>query len=84
MTNKDLESIYFGAYFFRETEDGWLQAFQYSEEQMEYFESCIRNGLDFWYDRCMASNAKTLEMTTEAMTISFEYKFIWEQSRVAP
>ena len=80
MTNKDLQSIYFGAYFFRETEDGWLQAFQYSEKQMEYFESCIRNGLDFWYDRCMASNAKTLEMTTDAGTISFEYRFIWEGS----
>ena len=80
MTNKDLESIYFGAYFFRETEDGWLQAFQYSEEQMEYFESCIKIGLDFWYDRCMASNAKTLEMTTDAGAISFEYKFLWEGS----
>ena len=80
MTNKDLESIYFGAYFFRETEDGWLQAFQYSEEQMEYFESCIRIGLGFWYDRCMASNAKTLEMTTDAGAISFEYKFLWEGS----
>ena len=29
MTNKELQSIYFGAYTFDETEDGWLQAFQY-------------------------------------------------------
>ena len=77
MTNRELQRIYFGAYSFQETEDGWLQAFQYSAEQMAYFKS----GLDFWYDRCMASNAKTLEMTTEAMTISFEYKFIWEGSQ---
>ena len=76
MTNQELQRIYFGAYSFRETEDGWLQAFQYSAEQMAYF----RSGLDFWYDRCMASNAKTLEMTTEARNISFEYRFIWEGS----
>ena len=68
MTNKELQSIYRGAYFFRETEDGWLQAFQYSQQQMDYFESCIAKGLDFWYDRGMASSAKTLELTTEAGT----------------
>ena len=32
MTNKELQSIYFGAYSFKETEDGWLQAFQYTDE----------------------------------------------------
>lgn len=74
MTNRELQDIYFGAYFFEETEDGYLQAFQYSKEQMDYF----RNGpLDFWYDRCMATTAKTLEMNTDATTISFEYKIIW-------
>ena len=80
MTNKELQSIYFGVYTFDETEDGWLQAFQYSKEQVAYFESCIKIGLDFWYDRCLATTAKTLEMTTDARTISFEYKFIWEGS----
>ena len=74
MTNRELQDIYFGAYFFEETEDGYLQAFQYSKEQMDYF----RNGpFDFWYDRCMATTAKTLEMNTEATTISFEYRIIW-------
>lgn len=62
MTNQELQRIYFGAYSFRETEDGWLQAFQYSDAQMEYF----RAAFDFWYDRCMATSAKTLEMTTNA------------------
>ena len=77
MTNQELQRIYFGAYSFRETEDGWLQAFQYSDAQMEYF----RTAFDFWYDRCMATSAKTLEMTTNAQTVSFEYKFIWVGSQ---
>ena len=77
MTNQELQRIYFGAYSFKETEDGWLQAFQYSDAQMEYF----RTGFDFWYDRCMATTAKTLEMTTDARTVSFEYKFIWVGSQ---
>ncbi len=61
MTSRELQRIYYGAYSFQETEDGWLQAFQYSKEQMAYFESCIAKGIDFWYDRCMATSAKTLE-----------------------
>lgn len=77
MTNQELQRIYFGAYSFRETEDGWLQAFQYSDAQMEYF----RTAFDFWYDRCMATSAKTLEMTTNAQTVSFEYKLIWVGSQ---
>lgn len=77
MTNRELQRIYFGAYSFRETEGGWLQAFQYSEAQMAYF----RKAFDFWYDRCMASTAKTLEMTTDAETFSFEYRIIWEGSQ---
>lgn len=76
MTNKELQSIYFGAYSFEEKENGWLQAFQYTKEQMEYF----KGALDFWYDRCMASTAKTLELTTDATIISFEYKFLWKGS----
>lgn len=74
MTNRELQDIYFGAYFFEETEDGYLQAFQYSKEQMDYFRN---SPFDFWYDRCMATTAKTLEMNTDATTISFEYKIIW-------
>ena len=77
MTNRELQRIYFGAYSFKETEDGWLQAFQYTEVQMEYF----RSAFDFWYDRCMATTAKTLEMTTNARTVSFEYRIIWEGSQ---
>ena len=77
MTNLELQKIYFGAYSFQETADGYLQAFQYSQAQMDYFESAF----DFWYDRCMASTAKTLEMTTDARTISFEYRIIWEGSQ---
>lgn len=77
MTNQELKKIYFGAYSFKETEDGWLQAFQYSDAQMEYF----RTVFDFWYDRCMATTAKTLEMNTDAQDVSFEYRIIWEGSQ---
>ena len=77
MNNEELKTIYFGAYFFEETEDGYLQAFQYSKSQMEYF----KGAFDFWYDRCMASTAKTLEFSTEARGISFDYKFLWEGSQ---
>ena len=76
MTNTELKNIYFGAYSFEETADGWLQAFQYTKEQMEYFKVAF----DFWYDRCMATTAKTLEFVTEATKFSFDYKFIWTGS----
>ena len=76
LTNDELKTIYFGAYSFAETEDGCLQAFQYSDPQMDYF----RRTFDFWYDRCMASTAKTIEFTTEAREVSFEYRFIWKGS----
>ena len=73
MTNEELKKYYFGAYNFSETEDGWLQAFQYTEAQMEYF----KGAFDFWYDRCMASTAKTIELITKATELSFDYKIIW-------
>ncbi len=73
MTNEELQNYYFGAYSFKESEDGWLQAFQYTEAQMEYF----KGAFDFWYDRCMATTAKTIEFETEATGISFDYRFIW-------
>ena len=77
MTNRELKTIYFGAYSFQETDDGYLQAFQYSEEKVAYFRSVS----DFWYERCMASTAKTLEFTTDATAVSFDYRIIWEGSQ---
>lgn len=76
LTNQELEKIYFGAYEFHETEDGYLQAFQYSKEQIAYF----KKAFDFWYDRCTASTSKTLEFMTEAEEISFDYKILWKGS----
>lgn len=75
-SNQELKRIYFGAYRFEETEDGYLQAFQYSAAQMEYF----RQASEFWYDRCMASTAKTLEINTTAQKLAFDYKFLWKGS----
>ena len=77
MTNRELQDIWFGAYSFEETGDGWLQAFQYTKAQMEYF----RSAFDFWYDRSMSTTAKTLEFTTDAETVSFEYRFTWTGSQ---
>ena len=73
LSNEQLKNFYFGAYSFAETEDGYLQSFQYSNDQMKYFEGAF----DFWYDRCMASSAKTIEMVTDATKVSFDYRFIW-------
>lgn len=76
LTNEELKNIYFGAYEFEETEDEYLQSFQYTKEQVEYF----KGAFEMWYERCTASSAKTLEFTTSATTISFDYKFIWKCS----
>ena len=76
LTNQELEKIYFGAYEFNETDDGYLQAFQYSREQIAYF----KKAFDFWYDRCTASTSKTLEFVTESEEISFDYKILWKGS----
>ena len=73
LSNNELKKIWFGAYRFDETEDGWLRAFQYTEEQMAYFKS----GFDFWFERCDASTSKTLEFSTEAEDLSFDYKITW-------
>lgn len=73
MTNDQLKKYYFGAYSFEETEDGYLQAFQYTKAQMDYFKGTF----DFWYDRCMATTAKTIEFVTEGTKVSFDYKLIW-------
>ena len=76
ISNEELKKIYFGAYFFDETQDGFLQAFQYSKAQMEYF----KGAMDFWYERCDATTAKTIEIRTDATEISFDYKIIWKGS----
>ena len=76
LTNEELKRIYFGAYRFSETEDGYLMAHQYTEAQEEYF----RGALSFWYERCTASTAKTLEFTTEATRVSFDYAILWTGS----
>lgn len=73
LSNEQLKSIYRGALWFQETEEGYLQAFQYTKEQNEYFEKVS----EFWFERCTASTAKTLEFTTAATSCSFEYKLIW-------
>ncbi len=76
LKNEELQKIWFGAYSFEETEDGFLQAFQYTKEQMKYF-----SAVEEWYVRCFASSAKTLEFLTNAERISFEYRIIWEGSQ---
>ena len=76
LSNEELKKIYCGAYSFEETEDGYLRAYQYSKAQMDYFEKAF----DFWYDRCMATTGKTIEISTEATKLSFDYKIIWKGS----
>lgn len=76
LTNDELKKIYFGAYEYEELPDGYLKANQYSKAQMDYF----RSALEMWYERCDASTAKTLELTTDASEISFDYKMIWKCS----
>lgn len=76
ISNEELKKIYFGAYSFEETSDGYLTAYQYTKAQMDYFEGAF----DFWYDRSMATTAKTIEIRTDAKKISFDYKFTWKGS----
>ena len=76
LTNEQLKAIYYGVLEFEETKDGYLQEFQYTKEQMNYFEKVS----EFWYERCMASSAKTLEFQTTASHASFEYSLIWKGS----
>ncbi len=74
--NEELKKLYHGAYRFEETADGYLQAFQYTKKQEEYF----RKADEFWYERCTASSVKTLEFSTGASRCSFEYRIIWKGS----
>lgn len=73
LTNSQLQKIYHGALHFRETPDGYLQAFQHTYAQMNYFKEVA----EFWFERCDASTAKTIEFQTTATTFSFDYKIIW-------
>ncbi len=75
LTNQQLQKLYHGALFFEE-EEGYLRAYQYTKEQIEYFKKVS----EFWYDRCTASTAKTLEFSTSATKCSFAYKFFWTGS----
>lgn len=77
LTSEQLKKIYYGAYRISENEEGYLQAFQYTERQMRYFEEAS----EFWFERCTASNAKTLEFRTSAARFSMEYKIIWAGSQ---
>lgn len=73
---EELKGIYFGAYRFEEDADGYLHAFQYTKAQEDYFEKAS----DFWFERCTASTAKTLEFASDATKVSFDYKIIWKGS----
>ncbi len=73
LSNEKLKEYYFGAYHYSEDTDGYLYAYQHSYDQMEYFKKTNI----FWYERSYASNAKTLELITDADNISFDYKIIW-------
>ena len=76
LSNAELQKIYWGALRFEETEDGYLQGFQYMKDQEDYFERVS----DFWFERCTASTAKTLEFKTTAEKFSFDYRIIWKGS----
>lgn len=77
LSNEELKKIYYGAYCFTESDDGYLMAHQYTKEQEDYFEKAFY----FWFERCNASTAKTLEFTTEASKVSFEYRIEWIGSK---
>lgn len=76
-TNEELKRVYYGAYCFEEKEDGYLKACQYNKAQMEYFKGAFQ----MWYERCDASTAKTIEFTTDATKVSFDYKMVWTSSK---
>lgn len=76
ISNEELKNYYFGALYFDEDKDGYLQAYQYTKEQQEYF----KGASDFWFERCTASTGKSFEMTTEATEVTFDYKIIWKGS----
>jgi len=76
-TTDEIKAAWRGAYSFEEKEGGWLAAYQYTKAQMAYF----RQLRDFFYDRCFASSAKTLDFTTAAKHLKVEYRILWEGSQ---
>lgn len=76
LSNEELKTIYYGVYRFSTDDDGFLHAYQYTDAQMEY----LKGKDDFFYVRSFSSTAKTLEFTTEATKISFDYIIIWVDS----
>ena len=76
MTNKELKNYYFGAYLYVEDSDGYLHAHQYTYQQVEYFEKIE----PYWFERSTASSGKTIEMTTDADALQFDYRIIWRGS----
>lgn len=76
LSNEELKKLHHSVLFFEETGDGYLQAFQYSKEQMAYFQRVS----EFWYERTTASCGKSLELVTDATSIAVEYKFLWRAS----
>ena len=81
LSNEQLKSIYFGALRFEETQDGYLQTYQYDEKQMDYFRN---SPVTFWYDRSFATSAKTFEMTTTATRISFHTTEAISRNSISP
>ena len=73
LSNEQLKAIYYGAIWFDEDAEGYLHSYQYTQPQIDYF----KEAFDFWYERCTASSAKTLEFTTTATKVSFDYKIIF-------
>lgn len=72
LSNNQLKNLYHGVLWFEE-EDRYLRSYQYTEKQIAYFKEVS----DFWYERCTASSAKTLEFITAATKCSFDYKLLW-------
>ena len=72
LTNEQLGEIWRGSYAFEETEDGYLRSYQFTAEQMAYFDRTK----DFWAERCRYSNGKSLAFSTDATELSLEYKLL--------
>ena len=72
LTNEQLMEIWRGSYTFEETADGYLLSYQFTKEQMDYFDRTK----DFWGERCRYSNGKALCFSTNATELSFEYKLL--------
>lgn len=70
VSNEKLKEIYFGAYRFYETEDGYLVSCHFNDEQTAYLSGIS----EFFAARCEGTNGRTLEFSTSATEFSFDYK----------